>query len=80
MEQPTKVIVLHATKYGETSVILNAYTQQLGLRAYVVNGVRSAKRKKTFSMGMFQPLTQLAASCPCLALASWVHTTNFQKP
>ncbi len=59
MEQPTKVIVLHATKYGETSVILNAYTQQLGLRAYVVNGVRSAKRKKTFSMGMFQPLTQL---------------------
>ncbi|MGB0273839.1 MAG: DNA repair protein RecO [Flavobacteriaceae bacterium] len=59
MEQPTKAIVLHATKYGETSVILNAYTQQLGLRAYVVKGVRSAKRNKTFSMGMFQPLTQL---------------------
>ena len=59
MEQSTQAIVLHATKYGETSVILNAYTQQSGLRAYVVKGVRSAKRNKTFSMGMFQPLTQL---------------------
>lgn len=59
MEQPTQGIVLNATKYGETSVILNAYTQQVGLRAYVVKGVRSARRNKTFSMGMFQPLTQL---------------------
>ena len=59
MEQPTLAIVLHAIKYGETSVILHAYTQQAGLRAYVVKGVRLAKRKKTFSMGMFQPLTQL---------------------
>lgn len=59
MEQPTQAIVLNATKYGETSVMLNAYTQQAGLRAYVVKGVRTARRKKIFSMGMFQPLTQL---------------------
>jgi len=59
MEHPTQAIVLHATKYGETSVILHAYTQQVGLRAYVVKGVRAAKRNKSFTMGMFQPLTQL---------------------
>jgi DNA repair protein RecO (recombination protein O) len=59
MEQPTKAIVLHGTKYGETSLMLLAYTQQLGLRTYIVKGVRAVKRNKSFSMGMFQSLTQL---------------------
>lgn len=66
MEQPTSAIVLHATKYGESSIILHAYTQCWGLRSYVVKGVRVGKRNKTFSMGMFQALTQLelVASTP----------------
>lgn len=82
MEQPTQAIVLHATKYGETSVILHAYTQQGGLRAYVVKGVRSAKRKKTFSMGMFQPLTQLelVATTPKSAGLSVLKSAKITNP
>lgn len=59
MESATKGIVLSTFKYGESSLMLHGYTQQFGLRTYVVKGVRAAKRKKAFSMGMFQPLTQL---------------------
>lgn len=66
MEFPIQAIVLNTIKYGETSVILHAYTQDFGLRSFVVKGVRSAKRNKSFTMGMFQPLTQLelVASTP----------------
>ena len=82
MEQPTQAIVLHATKYGETSVILHAYTQQEGLRSYVVKGVRLAKRKKTFSMGMFQPLTQLelVATTPKRAALSVLKSAKIINP
>ena len=82
MEQPTQAIVLNATKYGETSVILHAYTQQAGLRSYVVKGVRLAKRKKTFSMGMFQPLTQLelVATTPKGAGLSLLKSAKITNP
>ncbi|MGB0357220.1 MAG: DNA repair protein RecO [Flavobacteriaceae bacterium] len=59
MELSTQAIVLNTTKYGETSVVLHAYTQDSGLRSFMAKGVRSPKRSKSFSMGMFQPLTQL---------------------
>ncbi len=66
MEQHTSAIVLHTTKYGETSIIVHAYTQRLGLSSFVVKGARAVKRNKAFSMGMFQALTQLelVASTP----------------
>mgnify|MGYP001033777945 CR=1 FL=1 len=59
MEFPVQAIVLNTIKYGETSVMLHTYTQEFGLRSFVVKGVRTAKRNKKVSMGMFQPLTQL---------------------
>lgn len=59
MELPIQAMVLNTIKYGETSIILHAYTQNFGLRSFVVKGVRTAKRNKSFSMGMFQPLTQI---------------------
>ena len=59
MEGSTHAIVLHTTKYGETSIMLHCYTEQAGLRSYVVKGARSKKKNKALSMGMFQPLTQL---------------------
>ena len=59
MEGSTQAIVLHTTKYGETSVMLHCYTERFGLRSYVVKGARSKKKNKSLSMGMFQPLTQL---------------------
>lgn len=59
MEGSTHAIVLHTTKYGETSVMLHCYTERFGLRSYIVKGARSKKTSKSLSMGMFQPLTQL---------------------
>ena len=59
MELSTKGIVLNAIKYGETSVIVHVYTLDYGLRSPIAKGVRTAKKNKSVSMGMFQPLTQL---------------------
>ena len=59
MEYSTKAIVLHAIKHRETSIILQAYTEQAGLKSYIVKGPRTSNKKKIFSMAMFQPLTQL---------------------
>ena len=53
----TKGIVFRFTRYGETSLIVNIFTQQLGLQSYIVNGVRSKKAKPTIAL--YQPLTIL---------------------
>jgi len=53
----TKGIVLRYIKHRETSVIINIYTEALGLRTCIVNGVRSAKSKS--GPGHFQPLSLL---------------------
>jgi DNA repair protein RecO (recombination protein O) len=53
----TRGIVLHAFKYGESSLITEIYTEQLGLRRYVVSGVRS--RKPRMAASLFQVLTPL---------------------
>ena len=53
----TKGIVFRFTKYGETSIIVNIFTEVFGLQSYIVNGVRSnSKRSK---IALFQPLTLL---------------------
>ena len=82
MEFPVQAIALNTIKYGETSVILHAYTLEFGLRAYVVKGVRAAKRNKNFSMGMFQPLTQLeiVASTPKRAALSVLKSAKITQP
>jgi DNA repair protein RecO (recombination protein O) len=36
----TKGIVFRSVKYGESSLILDIYTRELGLKTYVINGVR----------------------------------------
>lgn len=45
----TKGIVFRSFKYRETSLIVDIFTQELGLRSYMVNGVRSAKAKNNAS-------------------------------
>ena len=82
MEFPIQAIVLNPVKYGETSLILHAYTQQFGLRSFVVKGVRSAKRNKSVSMGMFQPLTQLEiiASTPKRSGLSVLKSAKITQP
>ena len=53
----TKGIVFRFTRYGETSIIVNVFTELFGLQSYIVNGVRS--QKATTKIALFQPLTIL---------------------
>ncbi len=54
----TKAIVLSSLKYGDTSLIVRCFTLKEGLKAYLVRGVLSAKKRK-IKAAYFQPLTQL---------------------
>jgi len=51
----TRGIVFKAKKYSETSVIVDVFTEEKGLRSYIVSGVRS--QRPTVSAGLLQPMT-----------------------
>lgn len=53
----TRGIVFKSTKYSETSVISQIYTENFGWQSYIFNGVRSSKPKTT--AGLLQPLSLL---------------------
>ncbi|WP_340152911.1 DNA repair protein RecO [uncultured Marivirga sp.] len=57
MLHKTKGIVLGHVKYGESSLIIQIYTEKFGIQSYIENGVRKAKAKH--KMAIFQPLTLL---------------------
>lgn len=57
MLQTTEGIVFNCIKYKETSVITKIFTRELGLKSYILNGVRSGKGNK---IAFFQPLTLLS--------------------
>ncbi len=50
----TSAIILRTTKYGETSLIVTAFTELFGLQTYMVNGVRTAK-KTGIKASLYQP-------------------------
>ena len=51
----TRGIVLKFTRYRETSIITNIFTEEVGLSTFIVNNVRSAKGK--FKPSYFEPLS-----------------------
>jgi len=57
MLHKTKGIVFRFTPYGETSIIVNIFTEAFGLQSYIVNSVRSKSGKG--KIAMYQPLTLL---------------------
>ena len=57
MLHKTRGIVFRFIKYGETSIIVNIFTEQFGLQGYIVNGVRSKTAKG--KIALYQPLTLL---------------------
>ncbi|MFO7823095.1 MAG: DNA repair protein RecO [Cyclobacterium sp.] len=57
MLKKTTGIVIKYTKFRETSIITRIFTRDLGLKTYLINGVRSNKSKT--KMAHFQPLTLL---------------------
>lgn len=58
MQVHTKLIVLSALKYGDSSLIVKAYTASDGLKSYLLKGVLGSRKGK-LKAGYFQPLTQL---------------------
>ncbi|WP_209401579.1 DNA repair protein RecO [Pseudozobellia sp. WGM2] len=58
MQVTTKAIVLTSLKYGDTSLIVKAFTASDGLKGYLLKGVLASKKGKLKS-AYFQPLTQL---------------------
>jgi len=57
MLKKTQGIVISYIKYRETSIIVRIFTRELGLKTYIVNGVRSSKSKS--KIALYQPLTLL---------------------
>lgn len=58
MQVTTKAIVLSALKFGDTSLIVKAFTASDGLKSYLLKGVLASKKGK-LKTAYFQPLTQL---------------------
>ncbi len=55
MLHKTRGIVFRFIKYGETSIIVNIFTELFGLQGYIVNGVRTKSAKS--KIALYQPLT-----------------------
>lgn len=51
----TRGIIFRSKKFSETSVIVDVFTEEKGLRSYIVSGVRS--KRPTVSAGLLQPMT-----------------------
>ncbi|MEM7486582.1 MAG: DNA repair protein RecO [Bacteroidota bacterium] len=58
MQVTTKAIVLSSLKYGDTSLIVKAFTASDGLKSYLLKGVLNSKRGKV-KAAYFLPLMQL---------------------
>lgn len=58
MQVTTKAIVLSSLKYGDTSLIVKAFTLSDGLKSYLLKGILASKKGK-LKTAYFQPLTQL---------------------
>lgn len=54
----TKAIVLSALKYSDSSLIVKCFTQEEGLKSYILRGILKSKKGK-LKPAYFQPLTQL---------------------
>lgn len=54
MLQKTKGIALKTTNYSESSIVVQIFTETLGLQSYLINGARKPKAK--IHVNMLQPL------------------------
>ena len=54
MLHQTKGVIIRTVKYGETSLVVSAYTELFGLQQYMVNGVRTSKKTVNVSASHLQ--------------------------
>ena len=57
----TRGIIFRSVKYGESSLILEVYTEERGLRKYIVSGVRKARSSTPASKLQLMNLVDLIA-------------------
>ena len=57
----TKGIVFRSLKYSETSLILDIYTYEKGLRSYIISGVRNKKSKTKAGIMQISSLVEIVA-------------------
>jgi len=57
----TRGIVFRNQKYGETSLIIDVYTEEKGLQSYMVHGVRTAKARVHASLLQVMSLVELVS-------------------
>ena len=55
----TRGIIFRTVKYSESSLICDIYTEELGLRSYIISGVRSKKPKVSASLLQLMSLVDL---------------------
>lgn len=58
MLQKTKAIVIKSIKYSDSSLIVNCYTQEYGIKTYMLKGILKSK-KGSLKKAYFQPLSML---------------------
>lgn len=57
----TRGLIFRATKYGDSSLILEVYTEARGIRKYIVSGVRKARSRTPASLVQPMNLVDLVA-------------------
>lgn len=57
----TRGIIFKTIKYSETSIIADIYTEEKGLRKYIISGVRSKKAKISASLLQLMSLVDMVA-------------------
>jgi DNA repair protein RecO (recombination protein O) len=62
MRQVTEALILKTTKYGDTSVVVHAYTRLSGLTAFIARGVRKKGAKNHIALLQPMNLTQIVLS------------------
>lgn len=75
----SSLVVLGSIRYGETSLIVKAYTRELGIQSYLVRGVLKPK-KSGLRSAYFQTLSCLEAVITHKAGAQRLETIKEAKP
>ncbi|MEM9822194.1 MAG: DNA repair protein RecO [Bacteroidota bacterium] len=57
----TRGIIFRSTKYSETSIITDIYTEEKGLRTYIIGGVRTKRAKFSASLLQLMSLVDMVA-------------------
>ena len=57
----TRAIIFRSVKYGDSSLILEMYTEQRGIRKYIVSGVRKARSSTPASKLQLMNLLEIVA-------------------